>query len=284
MLLLKTPLPFLTFVGLLSLAAVAILIAPGFATPQESDIVFPHEWVGDIDQDDFEEPSGICWHVERGTLFVVGDEGHLSKIEVDGTEINHKRIRKSDFEGVTHDPATGLLYVAVEGDEAVLEVDPGSFKVLREFALLRKLNGRTVMSKKGQGIEAITFVPDPAHPQGGIFHVANQAFTLTDDKDLSAVFQVELPLKDKTGKPKLLGYFEPGIIDLSGLNYDAASGILTLISDVTNTFHQYNGDGDLLCSYAFPGDNQEGITMDDEGAIYVAQDSGGIIKLRPIEN
>ncbi len=270
-----------TIAALMSLSCLSF----GNSSAEESDIVFPHVWVADIDKEDFREPSGICWHSGRETLFVVGDEGDVCEIETDGTLIKKKRIRKADFEGVTHDPATGLLYVAVEGDEVVLEIDPDSLKVRREFDLPRKLNGRTVMSKKGQGIEGITFVPDSDHPQGGIFHIANQAFSLTNEKDLSAVFQFELPLRNKAGGPKLLGYFEPGIIDLSGLHYDAESDVLTLISDVTNTFHQYNGDGDLLRSYAFPGENQEGITADNAGFWYVAQDSGGIMKLKhPVED
>jgi uncharacterized protein YjiK len=247
---------------------------------EESDIVFLHTWVADIDKADFKEPSGICWHSERETLYVVGDEGDICEIETDGTLIKKKRIRKADFEGVAHDPATGLLYVAVEGDEAVLEINPDSLEVLREFDLPRKLNGRTVMSRKGQGIEGITFAPDSGHPQGGIFHIANQAFSLTNENDLSAVFQFELPLRDKAGEPKLMGYFEPGIVDLSGLHYDPATGNLFVVSDMTNTVHEYSSDQALLRSYALPGENQEGITADNAGFWYIAQDSGGIIKLQ----
>ena len=33
-------------------------------------------------------------------------------------------------------------------------------------------------------------------------------------------------------------------------------------------------------AYAFPGDNQEGITADPNGFLYIAQDSGGILKLK----
>ena len=263
-----------------SLISLACLTFEGGCSAGESDIVFPHEWVADIDKENFEEPSGICWHSVRGTLFVVGDEGDVCEIEIDGTLIKKKRIRKADFEGITHDPATGLLYIAVEGQEAVLEVDPETFDVVRKFSIPRAMDGRTLMKAKGQGIEAITFVPDSEHPQGGLFLVANQAFELTDDEDISAVFQVELPLREPEATPKLLGYFEPGIIDLSGLHYDPATGNLFVISDVTNTIHEYSADHVLLRSYAFPGKDQEGITADNAGFWYVAQDSGGIMKLK----
>ena len=83
----------------------------------------------------------------------------------------------------------------------------------------------------------------------------------------------------------MLGYFEPGIIDLAGLHYDPATGNIFVISDVTNTIHEYDSDHVLVRSYAFPGENQEGITADNAGFWYVAQDSGGIMKLKhPIED
>lgn len=53
----------------------------------------------------------------------------------------------------------------------------------------RALDGRTLKKAKGQDIEAITFVPDSKHPQGALFLVANQAFDLTDENDISAKFR-----------------------------------------------------------------------------------------------
>lgn len=43
---------------------------------------------------------------------------------------------------------------------------------------------------------------------------------------------------------------------------------------------EYSPAHKLLRELAFPGDNQEGITVDDAGFMYVAQDSGGIIRLK----
>jgi len=243
-------------------------------------VVFPYEWIGNIDKMGFNEPSGICWHAARKTLFVVGDEGDLAEITPDGTLIQSQHVRDADFEGVTYDPATGLLYLAIEEEEAVLEVDPDTFVVRRHFALPRAFRGQTMMRAGGEGIEAITFVPDPHHPEGGVFYVANQAFGLTDEQDVSGVFQVELPLRTRAGQPKITAYFTPGIIDLSGLYYDPATDRILLISDATNLILEYTRDHRLLSVQAFPGDNQEGIAVDADNFIYIAQDTGGILKLR----
>ncbi len=250
---------------------------------ESRSIIFPYEWVGNIDKIKFNEPSGICFHSKRKSLFVVGDEGEICEIKTNGTLIKQKSIRHADFEGITHDPSTGLLYIAIEGEEKIIELDPENFKVLREFQIERAFNGRTLLKAGGQGIEAITFVPDPNHPQTGTFYVANQSFNLDNKQDISAVFEVELPLKSKTKKEhkaKILRYFSPGVIDLSGLYYDSATTHLFVISDATNIIFECTKSGDVLVAYAFPGDNQEGITVDDDGFMYIAQDSGGIIKIK----
>ncbi len=251
-------------------------------SPQEtlSRIVFPNQWRGDIDKAKFNEPSGICWHARRGTLFLVGDEGDICEITTEGALVKQKRIRPADFEGITHDPATGLLYVAIEEAESVLEVHPETFEVHREFAIPRTFEGKTLLKAGGEGFEAITFVPDATHAEGGLFHVANQAFTLTDEQDISAIFQVELPLRSPAGEATITGYFSPGVIDLSGLHYDPKTDRLCVISDATNILLEYSRTYELLSVYAFPGDNQEGITVDAEDHIYIAQDTGGIIKLK----
>lgn len=252
------------------------------AAPEDAclNAVFPNKWVGDIDKIKFNEPSGICWHANRGTLFLVGDEGDICEIKTDGKLVKQKHIRDADFEGITYDPSSGLLYVAEEEAESIIEINPDTFKVLREFSIPRQFEGKTLIKKGDEGFEAITFAPDGDHKQGGVFHVANQAFTLSNEQDISAIFQVELPLRDKTGPVRIIDYFEPGIIDLSGLNYDPSTGNLLVISDATNMILEYSPGFNLLNFHAFPGDNQEGVAVDSEGYIYIAQDTGGIIKLK----
>lgn len=270
----------------IALAAVVLAVLAGgcgrTTTPQRDylGIVFPNEWIGDIDKAGFGEPSGICWHAGRGTLFVVGDEGDICEMKTDGTMLRQKHIRDADMEGITYDPASGLLYIAVEEDEAILEVHPETFEVLREWAVPRQFAGRTLMRKGGEGFEGITFMPDPAHKEGGIFYVANQAFVLTDPEDVSAILRVELPLRSNTGPARILDYFEPGIIDLAALHYDAQTGNILAVCDSPNMLLIYSPRFELLDFYAFPGDNQEGVTVDSDGFIYIAQDAGGIIKLK----
>ena len=266
---------------------VAILVCGCAATaPKEldvRDVVFPYQGWRNIDTASFNEPSGIVFHSERGTLFVVGDNGDICEIGTDGSMIKQKRIRRADFEGVTYDPSSGLLYVAVEGEERIIEFDPDDFEVLREFSIPRTFEGRVLLKAGGQGIEGITFVPDANHAEGGTFYVANQSFSLESQEDISAILEIEVPLRsnaEENAGAKILRYFRPGVIDLSGLHFDKRTGHLFVISDGTNTVFELTTAGELLNSWAFPGDNQEGMAVDEEGFLYIAQDSGGIIKTK----
>ena len=273
---------------LLRLAALAALLGlpagrSSSAAIGPPDFLFPYQWVGNIDQIDLNEPSGIVLHPSRGTLFVVGDNGDICEIRRDGTLVKEKHLAKADFEGITCDPSTGLLYIAVEGDEKIIEVDPEDFAIAREWPIARTFQGKALLKAGDSGLEGIAFAPDPGHPHGGTFYVVNQGFDLAATEDISAIFEVEVPLRSSAPKDptaKIVKYFAIGIIDLAGLWYDSATDRLLVVSDATNAFFEVARTGAILKSYAFPGANQEGIALDPEGFLYIAQDSGGIIKIK----
>lgn len=267
---------------LFTLMASATVLAVEQAKPLPKPEPLPFTVVGNIDKSGFKEPSGICFHPQRKTLFVVGDGGDVGELKTDGTMIRQKRIRKADFEGITCNPATGLLYIAVEGEEKILEVEPDHLRILREFRIERTFNGKLRMKKGGDGIEAITFVPNARLPHGGCFYVANQGRNLTNTNDVSAIFELEVPLTDTAtnGVAKIKRCIPIGAIDLAGLHYDATSDHLLVVSDKMNLLFKVALDGNVLASHPFPGTNQEGVTLDREGFMYIAQDSGGILKLK----
>jgi len=240
-------------------------------------------WVRNINKAGIIEPSGICYHAVRKTIFVVGDEGDIYEIETNGTLIKQKRIDNKDFEGITYDPSSGLLYAAVEGEEIIIEIHPDNFEIIREFSIPRIYDGEILFSNI-HGIEGVTFVPDYKHNEGGIFFVTSKAFSAIDEQELSVIFQLELPLLNNLRNPEIKGYFNPDINDLSGLHFDSKTGSIFVISDEHNIIFEYefNGGGSALGFYFLPGNKQEGITIDEKEFLYIAQDSGGIIKLKLI--
>ncbi len=255
--------------------------------PKPRNERFVGQLVDNIEKTRFPEPSGLVFHPIRKTLFLVSDVGEICEMNTDGKILKRKKFpsnRRLDCEGVTVNPADGLLYVAVEGDEAVLEVDPETLDAKRRFQIERTFQGKVVMAPGGNGIEAIAFLPDPNHPHGGTFLVANQSFSLTDPKDLSAVFEVEVPLKSAEVPPlaaKILRSFSLGVTDLSAMHYDAARKRLFVVSDANNLLFETTLAGQVVVRYLnFPGVDQEGLALDQAGHIYIAQDSGGVLKIK----
>ena len=247
-------------------------------------VVMPYEYGGEWDAENLKEPSGAVYDESRESLFVVGDEGDICEIKTDGEMVRIKRIRPGDFEGITRDPASGLLYVAEEGEEKVLEIDPENFEITREFVLPRSFQGEVIFQEGGNGIEGITFVPQPDHPEGGTFFVGNQSFSLEPGDEKSLLAEAVLPLKTargKKGEARVLRVFPPGVIDISALHYCPESDTLFFASDASNTFYQIDRNWNYLRAKAFPGANQEGIALDGKGTMYIAQDSGGILVIGP---
>jgi uncharacterized protein YjiK len=249
-------------------------------------IRFPYTWQGppgfggDIDQQNFVEPSGICFHPLRKTLFVVSDEGEIAEIKTDGTPVFNKKI-PGDLEGLTVNPQSGLLYVIVEGDDIILEFDPDKKEVTRKFPLNREYDGNPNYIQKQEkeydnGLEAIAFVLDEEHPEGGTFYVGNQW-------DPSCIMEVFVPLKTsqaKTAEARIMRVLTRKIPDPAAMYYDSKTGLLNVVSDADNILVEINLDGKLINAYAFTGNDQEGLTRDDEGYLYIAQDLGGIIKIK----
>jgi ribosomal protein L24E len=264
-----------------NLLAALFLVTVAHADTDPLQALFPHEYLGNIDTTAFTEPSGLTYHPGRGSLFVVSDEGQIAEFDLDGLRLQHVVFERTDFEGITCDPGTGLLYVAVEGAEQVIEFEPDGLIRRRTFHLGRTFDGQTVMAKGGQGIEGIAFAPAADGAKGGSFYIANQGFTIDSGDDRSVVCRFPLPPAGSAEAPlKAETCFAPGMIDIAGLFYDAPRQRLYLVSDSTNSFAETDPDGHLLQLYAFPGQAQEGIALDPQGHLYIAQDSGGIIKVR----
>jgi len=232
------------------------------------------------------EPSGIVFSTRRGTLFVVDDEGNICELLTDGTLLQQGHIKKTDLEGITTNPASGLLYVIDEKSGAILELDPNRLEVRRRFTIKTAPGYRDpATDKNNRGFEAITFIANLAHPSGGTFFLADQGRPGNSDKGLARVYEVAVPIHSNTNaeqsadqRATIIRSFTLGITDLSGLHHDDHSGLLHLISDKHDRLILLTSDGAEQASYTLPGKNQEGITMDAEGYVYIAEDSGDIIK------
>jgi len=236
---------------------------------------------GNIDQQNFVEPSGLCFHPLRKTLFVVSDEGAIAEMETDGTPVFNLKL-PGDLEGVTAHPQSGLLYIVIEGEDVILEFDPDKKEVIRKFPINREFQGNPNFLQKQEGyddgVESIAFVVDENHPEGGTFYVGNQW-------DPPCIMEILVPLKSsqaETAEARIIRVLPFKMNDPSGMYYDSKTGLLNVVSDADNILVEITLEGKLIKEYAFLGDGQEGLARDDEGYLYIAQDSGGIIKVKDL--
>ena len=251
-------------------------------TAESRPIPLPYNWIGSITKTQIAEPSGITYHPIRRSLFIADDSGSIHEINLHGTSIQAKGLNELDIEGITINPQTGLLYAAVEDDETIIELEPETLTIQRQFRIGRYFKGELLLKKGGMGIEAIAFVPDASHPEGGTFWVGNQSFSLKAKDEPSVVCEVVVPLRTQTAAVSdvpIINAYKMNFIDISGLAYDPQDDVLVLISDTTNLLVEMNREGTILSKYLLPGDEQEGVTLDGLGYMYIAQESGTIIKL-----
>ncbi len=276
----------------LYLLGVLILLAscsPSEDSPAKDSptIRFPVDWLGNpgygvnIDQLNFAEPSGICFHPLRKTLFTVSDEGAVAEIKTDGTPVFSMEI-PGDLEGITVNPESGLLYIIKEGDDVILEFDPDNREITRTFPVNREFRGNPNFLQKqegfDQGIESIAFVSDKDHPEGGTFYAGNQW-------DPPFIMEILVPLRSsqaEKAEARIIRVLPFKMDDLGGMYYDSRTGLLNVVSDADNILVEITLYGKLVREYAFLGDNQEGIARDDKGYLYIAQGKGGIIKVKDL--
>ena len=273
-------------ITIISIALVYFLIRMEQSATKETvasrPVALPYNWIGNIAHAQIAEPSGITYHPTRRSLFLADDSGSVHEVSLEGRLIQSKGLNERDIEGITVDPSTGLLYAAVEGDEVILELEPEHLAIQREFRIGRDFKGEQLLRKGGMGIEAIAFVPDASHPEGGTFWIGNQSFSLKAKDEPSVVCEVVVPLRSTTAKQAggaIIHAYKMNFIDISGLAYDAQGDLLVLISDTTNLLVELKREGTILRQYLLPGDEQEGIVLDGLGYMYVAQENGEIIKL-----
>jgi uncharacterized protein YjiK len=114
--------------------------------------------------------------------------------------------------------------------------------------------------------------------------VANQSFTREPGEEKSLIVRLELLLRpdDAIEPVRVLDWFDPGVIDIAALEYVPSTGHLLAVSDSANVLMEFTTDGRLVREFAFTGANQEGLAVDPEGLMFIAQDSGGVIKIRPL--
>lgn len=222
------------------------------------------------------EPSGIVFSPARGTFFVVGDEGSLVEIDAAGRLLATLPMGGNLEDVALHTPSGRLVLLSEKKGELIV-FDPATRQKTGVFRIdAAALLGQTGIDPN-QGFEGLAFQPDAGRPGGGVFHLVHQR---------SPALRVTLTF-DPLGPPGPLGAESVltrstvgARVDLTAITHDAELDRLFVVADSTDRIVILGKDGVEEAEIVLPGVQQEGLTFDAQGNLWVADDRAGLLVFR----
>ncbi len=218
------------------------------------------------------EPSGAVWHTHLYKLFTVWDNGIVSMMDHDGTNITNWSV-SGDLEGIcVADANSDFVYVGVEGPEdGVKEFNIVNGQVTRFFNLTPWMHSLD----PNLGLEALTFVPDTASSEGGYFYAGLQ--------ETGTIYIFELPIVSSSTDTMVtfIDSIHTGIPLISGLDFNIEYGLLYAMWRILPRLRVLLLDGTILAVWNLPGDSQEGVALwsglsPGQAQIFIAEDNGEV--------
>ncbi len=221
------------------------------------------------------EPSGVVWHPYYNALFVVSDNGAISRLNLNGSNPVTWNV-PGDLEGITiTDSSAVFVYSAVEYPYALIKFNPLTGQVVRSVSLTGVVPATV---NTNAGISGLTFVPNGHHPyadspNGGLFYVG-----LEENGNVHAI-----DVDFDAGTARLVSSFTPvpGRVDIEGLNYNRETRTLSILYDTVNLIREINLDNSLVAEYVVAGGVTEGLTIlpscpSPTATIVIAEDTGPV--------
>lgn len=222
------------------------------------------------------EPSGIVFSPTRGHFFVVGDEGSLVEVGREGTVIA-KIPTGGNLEDVAEHLPSGRLVLLSEKKGELVVLDAATGKKTGRFQLDQLALLGEVGPDKNQGFEGLAFRQDASRPGGGIFYLVHQrtpamlVMVAFDPLRPSGIVGLEA-LVSRTPMPDRE--------DLTAVTYDAVLDRLFVIADSKDRLLMLKASGEEEAEIVLPGVQQEGLSFDPDGNLWIADDQAGLMVFR----
>lgn len=200
---------------------------------------------------DVEELSGLCMNQDGTALLSCGDQGVVKTISFTG-EVTDLWEHDADMEGIAINPATGDLYIAVEGSQKVYSLYAPDYK---EYETLFYVQEAVDGNYRNGGLEGIDYYKDD------ILFVGSQVE--------ANLWQYRL---DGTmlSKVSLSGF----ATEVAGLCYDPETEWLWVVDSNVSKLFVCGLDGVLVATYVLPDiENAESVCVDRaNGCVWVGSD------------
>ena len=198
---------------------------------------------------------------------MVGDDGRLS--ELDGSGAGSSGAVAGNLEDVVVHAPTGDLLVLSELTAELILYAPGQSDEAPVQARHAALLGQPA-AEANQGFEGLAFRPDTAEAGGGVFYLTNQrgpAMVVAIAFDPARAAPASLGAEVVKARWPLADYE-----DLTAITYVAALDRLLIIADKADELLVMHMDGHVERRVELPGEQQEGLAMDAQGTLWVADD------------
>jgi len=221
------------------------------------------------------EASGIAWHPARQSFFAVGDRGTLLEVERTGAVVATHHVGGNLEDVTVHGPSGRLVLLAEKKGELVVW-DPATASEMARFALdVAGVLGREP-ADRNQGFEGIVFRAETGRPGGGVFHVVHQR---KPARLVTIAFDPTGPARTLGGADVLARHALKPYEDLTAVAWNDRLGRLLVIAESEDRLLMVSPDGTIDADLPLPGEQQEGLALDPEGALWVADERRGLLRL-----
>lgn len=200
---------------------------------------------------DVEELSGLCMSADGCMLLSCGDQGVVKAITFDGS-VSDVLVKDLDMEGITLDPSTGNLYLAIEGDQEIHRMPaPDYSESVPAFAVREAVEN----NYRNGGLEAVEYYKDD------ILFVGSQIEANLWQYRFDGTMLSKVSLSDFAS-------------EIAGLCYDPVLDQLWVADSNRRCVYLCTPEGVLLATYDLPYvENLESVCVDRErNCVWVGSD------------
>lgn len=200
---------------------------------------------------DIKELSGLCFNNDSSALLACGDKGVVKSVTFTG-EVTEMWTSPSDMEGITIDPSTGDIYLAIEGKQEIHVLKaPACSSQEVAFAVKEAVDG----NYDNNGLEAVEYYKD------GILFVGSQKNANLWQYAMDGTMISKVSLSSFAS-------------EIAGLCYDQQSGRLWVTDSKKAKIFVCTPEGNLLATYDISYiDNAESICVDrSHDCVWVGSD------------